>query len=284
MTKPLLPLPTGNADKKIEHVADYIQQVEETVTGDGRPFNFLKNAAFLSNYAGLSPYEVFSSQDKTKTLSLINGIGRAPAPNWGLEIENGKSFSVLSVFPNLIENGIDEPSNQVSYGSLTASTAGRTVLFQVFDVQHLPESGEKALHAYVRLHQSPPELKVASIKFGVGVVDGSGNITSILASKTQALDQTALVKQEFWLKIPNIDASIANETSPDLVYFVESSAGGLISITGAGVYYGKSGEVPQLAGTETGDKKQFRIAKAQQRATRHFHYPRHFLDTHRKST
>lgn len=268
-------LPTGSERNKVEYLAEQMEgaraelealteQIANPQTGSSasRPMNFLKNAAFLgiderypTRWAHPSGYR------KKGTMNACSSIVVVSAPCWGMEVAadtqgmvaNGNMKMTNSTSRNETTPSFDE----VMGGTLIGQGNGlKQVLFQVFDPVERPyvydeTNKNKSLWCYLRLDIN---LARETFRYGVVEIDHNGNATNIVAQKT--ITPTDAVHIEDWLEL-GIGFHVLNRR---FAFFVERqthNSNAYTSVTGAGVYWGHEGEVPELAKTQVRDEGGF---------------------------
>ncbi|NNN39542.1 MULTISPECIES: hypothetical protein [unclassified Vibrio] len=277
MTGSVKPLPTGSTDKKVEHIADYLERaMAEVALAGNAPDNLLRNPSFAEYYSATLSNDILYGHavDKAKSFNFMKGIAKPICPSWSIEVQHGGSISYCKVKSGRYSKADlhqNKDGNAVMFGGLGMTGNGaNAVLFQEFDTPTLIEDGEQNYYAYVRCCQAGGPQK---IRFGICDLDGDGNATSIRASRTIELPAGLYDVKEFWLEIPSLAEGGATINYRKRAFFIESAARGVLSVEGAGVYYGKAGQVPKLNYTNQGIGKEFIITKKFSKADPTFFLP-----------
>ncbi|WP_259345009.1 hypothetical protein [Vibrio diabolicus] len=229
MTDSVKPLPTGSTDKKVEHIADYLERaMAEVALAGNAPDNLLRNPSFAEYYSATLSNDILYGHavDKAKSFNFMKGIAKPICPSWSIEVQHGGSISYCKVksgrygTADLHQN---KDGNAVMFGGLGMTGNGaNAVLFQEFDTPTLIEDGEQNYYAYVRCCQAGGPQK---IRFGICDLDGDGNATSIRASRTIELPAGLYDVKEFWLEIPSLAEGGATINYRKRAFFIESARG-----------------------------------------------------------
>ncbi|MFW8632154.1 hypothetical protein [Vibrio natriegens] len=264
-------LPNGNPRNKIEYLADCIDLATEAVQKSAassapRPANLLKNAAFLgvhdicmsNRWATNLGYRVAGS------MNAYSSTGTPAAPFWGVEVvPNSNKMPVWGSFQVVGDYVADQDDIDFSelMGGFTAAWGhgSQQVVFQVFDPQItylVNHSGheDNGYRCYLRFIGG----SVDRIRFGIVELNRDGKATKIIASKT--IQETEVHKhREEWLTIPDrqMITEVGGQRYAFFVERLEHTDNGHTILTGAGVYWGKEGERPELANTEQHDQGGF---------------------------
>ncbi|EGR0680415.1 hypothetical protein E2K03_00685 [Vibrio cholerae] len=301
MSQNEIKLPTGSDRNKIEALAEQIGQAGEaikTLQASGaqieeikslivglsnRPVNLLKNAAFLNDYMPeKAQWSCLEARSSLKKMSIAKGIGYPVAPSWSLEIKEsetgyGDEGFIDSLFRSRIEDHDSptmfmEPAKAAYFGQSLC----RSVLFQEFNALGAveswndPISKENDLFCYLRFASGGG---TEWIKYGLVELDKNGNATRFIAAKRVQTKGTYFWCED-WLKVPNVNELMSSHSR--YAFFVEREAADISNrtlVSGAGVYWGKLGERPELAKTERGEGSIFRLNESVNATKKQFSFP-----------
>ncbi|WP_045489016.1 hypothetical protein [Vibrio harveyi] len=264
-------MPNGSPRNKIEYLADCIDDAKANAGNGGavtvRPANLLKNAAFLGVHDQSMGNRWASNMGyrQAGSMNAYTSTGMPAAPFWGVEcITNSNKMPVWGTYE--VSNDAQLDPDDVDFTELMGGFAAawgngaKQVVFQVFDPQRpylINHSGLEGndYRCYLRFISGGANDQ---IRFGVVALNRNGKTTSIIASKT--IQETEVLKhREEWLSIPrhSMNPAVDGQRYAFFVERLEHTDNGYTVLTGAGVYWGKEGERPELANTEQSDQGGF---------------------------
>lgn len=265
-------LPNGAPRNKIEYLADCIDLAKEEAAQSAgssapRPANLLKNAAFLgvhdqsmgNRWATNKGYRI------ADTMNVYSSTGTPAAPFWGVEVipDSTKQpvWGTYQVDGDYVAGADDIDFSELMGGFAAAwGNGSQQVVFQVFDPQRsylINHSGLEGneYHCYLRFISGGATDR---IRFGIVELDRNGKATGIIVSKT-IQESGAQHHREEWLEIPRnkMNPAVGGQRYAFFVERLDYTDNGYTVLTGAGVYWGVTGERPELANTEMTDNGGF---------------------------
>ncbi len=265
-------LPNGNPRNKIEYLADCIDLATEAAqkgaaSSAPRPANLLKNAAFLGvhDYSVSNRWATNMGYRAAGGMNVYSSTGTPAAPFWGVEVVPNSNkmpvWGAYQVVGDYVEDQDDIDFSELMGGFAAAwGNGSKQVVFQVFDpqmfylVNHNGHEGND-YRCYLRFISGGATDK---IRFGIVELNRDGKATRIVVSKT--IQESAVQQhREEWLSIPRfqMNSEIGGQRYAFFVERLEHTDNGYTVLTGAGVYWGKEGERPELANTEQHDQGGF---------------------------
>ncbi|EGA69575.1 hypothetical protein VISI1226_13673 [Vibrio sinaloensis DSM 21326] len=262
-------LPTGSERNKVEYLAEaienarididvLIEQVSNAPAGSAttRPKNLLKNAAMLGVHERYpTAWALVMGHRSKKGVNAASTLAMPAAPFWGMEIMPNSAGMVanghmkVSLPSNLTSAA---PSFDEAMGGLVIgrSNGSRQVVFQVFDPPerhyiHHDGNEDKSLWCYVRLDLA---MSRESFRYGVVEIDEQGNATKVMCEKTIHPSSSTTHIQD-WLHFGR-EFDVFKRRFAFFVERTTHAQNAFTLLTGAGVYWGREGEVPELAATE----------------------------------